>query len=277
MARTESMAILKANGDEQLLSEVYGGVLENFSTRALSSIVKNNQWSGDPRSGSVEFDRMLNTAVENYNPDAIDKNLKIEKVTVNVDTPKMIRERATQWDIDEYGIDGIIQRKSDLYTNSMIVFADRAFFTKAETEGSEVTLTASTDKGKLDEFIRTITDATTDYADGIDESMVHVFLKSSVWDRLKGEFEKLPNPANGGVTLFDYNGVNVHRNFRQTEDAIIMVEGAGAMPIAPIGTAVDKIAGSVEYYIGLYFKYGVKMIMPELVKYASFSGETPSL
>jgi len=276
MARTEAMAIFQANGiDEQLLSEAYGGVLENFSTRALSSLVKNTQWSGDPRTGSVEFDRILNTAVENYNPSATDKKFKIGKVTVNVDTPKMIRERATQWDIDEYGIDGIIERKSGLYTNSMIVFADRTFFTQAEAQGTEVTLTASTPKGKLDELIRTITDATTDYADGIDESMVHVFLKSSIWDSLKGEFEKLPNPANGGVTLFDYNGVNIHRNFRQTEDAIIMVEGAGAMPIAPIGTAVDKIPGSVEYYIGLYFKYGVKMLMPELVKYASF-GETPS-
>jgi hypothetical protein len=50
-----------------------------------------------------------------------------------------------------------------------------------------------------------------------------------------------------------------------------MPVGAGAMPIAPIGTALDKIPGSVEYYIGLYFKYGVKMIMPELVKYASFT------
>lgn len=271
MARTEAISIFKANGtDEQLLSEAYGGVLDNYSTMALSAIVKNSQWSGDPRTGSVEFDRMLNTAVEDYNPEATDKKFKIEKVTVNVDTPKMIRERVTQWDIDEYGIDGIIERKSDLYTNSMIVFADRTFFAKAEAEGEEATLTADTPKGQLDQLIRTITDAKTDYADGVDESLVHVFLKSEAWDTLKGEFEKLPNPANGGVTLYDYNGVNVHRNFRQTKDAIIMVTGAGAMPIAPIGTAVDKIPGSVDYYVGLYFKYGVKMILPELVKYASF-------
>lgn len=267
------MAIFKADGvTEQVLSEAYGGVLENYSTNALSAIVKNSQWSGDPQSGSVEFDRILNTAVEDYNVSAADKNFKIEKVTVNVDTPKMIRERATQWDLDEYGIDGLIERKSDMYVNSMIMFGDRTFFETAETQGSEVILTADTDRDKLDELIRTITDAKTDYADGVDEGLIHVFLKSSIWDRLKANFDTLPNPAEGGRTLYDYNGVSVHRNFRQTKDAIIMVEGAGAMPIAPIGTAIDKIPGSVEYYIGLYFKYGVDFILPELVKYASFSG-----
>jgi hypothetical protein len=275
MARTDSQLIYQDDGSKQVLSEAYGGVLENYSQGALSARVKNNQWSGDPQSGSVEFDRILNTAVEDYDADAADKHFEIEKVTVNIDTPKMIRERATQWDLDEYGIEGIIERKAEMYTNSMIVFADRQFFSTAENEGSEVTLTSETDRGKLDELIREITDAETDYADGVDESLVHVFLKSDIWDDLKADFDVLSNPAEGGVTLYDYNGVNVHRNFRQTEDAIIMVAGAGAMPIAPIGTAVDKIAGSVEYYIGLYFKYGLKMIMPELVKYASFS-ETDS-
>lgn len=272
MARTDAMAIFQADGaTEQVLSEAYGGVLENYSTRALSAIVKNDQWSGDPRSGSVEFDRILNTAVEDYDADATDVNFSIDKVTVNVDTPKMIRERATQWDLDQYGIDGIIERKSNMYANSMMVFADRAFFEAAEDQGSEATLTGTTDRDKLDELIREITDAETGYADGVDESLIHVFLKSTVWDSLKADFDAYPNPAEGGRTLYDYNGVNVYRNFRQTQDAIIMVNGAGAMPIAPIGTAVDKIPGSVEYYIGLYFKYGVDFIMPELVKYASFS------
>ena len=273
MARTNAIAIYKADGEtKQVLSEAYGGVLENFSTRALSSLVKNTQWSGDPKSGSVEFDRILNTAVEDYNVDATDKNFKIAKVTVNVDTPKMIRERATQWDLDEYGIDGIVGKKADMYLNSMIIFGDRAFFAQAESEGVEKTLTGATSRDKLDELIAGLTDVATDYADGVDPSQIAVFLKTSVWNELQSLFDSYPNPAEGGRTLYDYNGVNVYRNFRQTKDAIAMVKGAGAMPIAPIGTDVDKIAGSVEYYIGLYFKYGVKMIMPELVHYASFGG-----
>jgi hypothetical protein len=272
MARTNASLIVQDDGTTpQVLSEVYGGVLDNYSQLALSALVKNNQWSGDPQSGSVEFDRIVNTAVEDYNPSATDKKFEIEKVTVNLNTRKMIRERANQWDLDEYGIDGILERKADMYTQSMIAFADKAFFTQAEAEGEEVVLTETTDIGKLDELIRKITDAETSYADGVDESLIHVFLKSATWDKVKSAITQLPNPAEGGVTLYDYNGVNVHRNSRQTKDAIIMVAGAGAMPIAPIGTAVDKIPGTVEYYIGLYFKYGVKMIMPELVKWASFT------
>lgn len=271
MARTNAQLIFQSDGSTaQVLSEAYGGVLENFSKKALSSLVKNPNWTGDPKAGSVEFDRILNTAVENYNPDASDKKFEIEKVTVNIDTPKQIRERANQWDIDEYGIGGIVNRKSQMYTDSMITFADRAFFAKAEEQGSEVSLTAGTDRGKLDELIRTITDAKTDYVDGVDEDLIYVFLKSETWDALKANFDTYSNPAKGGVVMPTYNGVHMYRNFRQTEDAIAMVKGAGAMPIAPIGTAIDKIPGSVEFYIGLYFKYGLKMILPELVKYASF-------
>jgi hypothetical protein len=274
MARTDASLIYKTDGStEQLLAEVYAGILDNFQTRALSAIVKNQIYSGDPRAGSVEFDRMLNTAVENYNVSATDKHFRFEKVTVNLNLEKMLRERARQWDVDQYGPAGIVERKADSYTNSMVAHADRAFFTTAVSEGTELTLTGGTNRAKLDELIRALTDAETNYADGIDENQIVVFLTSSVYDSLKSDIDTLPNPVDGGVRLGMYGGVQVYRNFRQTADAIAMVKGAGAQPIAPIGVKVQEIPGSVDFYVGLYFKYGVKMLMPELVRWADWSGE----
>jgi hypothetical protein len=274
MARTNASLIFKTDGEtEQLLAEQYAGILENFQTRALSSIVKNATYSGDPKAGSVEFDRMLNAAVEDYNVDATDKHFRFEKVTVNLDINKMIRERANQIDLDQYGPAGIVERKANNYTDSLVAYADDNFFAAAVTEGTELELSAETDRAKLDELIRSVTDVKNNYVNGVDESQVAVFLKSSVYDSLKAYVDTLPNPTAGGVRLGLYGGVEVYRNFRQTKDAIAMVKGAGVQPITVVGTKLQEIPGSVEFYLGLYLRHGVKMIMPELVRWADWSGE----
>jgi hypothetical protein len=277
MARQDSQFIFKTDGEtEQVLREVYAGVLDNFETSALSSIVKNKNLSGDPRAGSVEVDRILNAAVEDYDVDASDKGIKIEKVTINVDTPKMIRERFTKWDIDQYGIDGLVGKRSDMYARSMVRFADRLFFETAESAGTERTLTSETTRAKIDELIRYVSDAYTDYADGVETDLIHLFLKSDKYDDFKASIDTYPNPAGGGVTVGDYGGIRVYRNHRQTEDAIVMAEGSIGFPIAPIGVDQDKIPGSVEYYLGLFFKYGIEAVMPELISYADLGSTEES-
>jgi hypothetical protein len=274
MARQDSMFIFKSEGStEQVLREVYAGVLNNFETMALSNIVKNKNLSGDPRAGSVEVDRILNAAVVDYDPSDEDIGIKIEKVTINVDTPKMIREKFYKWDLDQFGVENLIGRRSDMYVRSMVRFADRLFFSTAEAEGNERTLEGDNMREKVDQLIRFVSDATNNYADGVDSDLIHLFLKSDKWDAFKMHIDTYPNPAGGGLTIGDYNGVKVYRNHRQTEDAIVMAEGTIGFPIAPIGVDQDKIPGSVEYYLGLFFKYGIEAVMPELISYGSLGTE----
>ncbi len=270
MARTNAMNIVKEDGSTPaLLAELYNGVLDNVAKRALFAQMRNTNLSGDPRSGSVVVRRFANGQVDNYS-DTDDNKLEALEVTVNVNTAKKIRERFVDWDIAQYGIENLISQRTQNYETSMISFMDSVFFAEAEASGTQVTLTGDTDADKLEQLIQSVETVSNDYVNGVDRALITVTLKPAVYGRLRNYIDSQPNPVDGGLRIDTFHGVRVFSNHRQTVDAIVMVNGAIAMPISIVGAKVDQIPGTVESYAGLYFKYGVKTVMPDLVKYASF-------
>lgn len=274
MARTNASLILKADGSTpQVLGEKMGGILDNFAARSLSDIAKNQKGSVDPKTGSVEYDRMLFSEVIDYsaNPSAN----RMEKVTVNIGTEKKLQELVKDWEMEQYGVDGIIDRKSQNYAVGLQVFMDKLFFTTAESVGTEVTVAGTDAIADVLLVGRTLTDMVSDYAEGIDAGYVSIFLNSDTFDALVGERELLPNTNANGIESVNFRGFNVYRNARQTKDIIAMVNGSIALPIMPVGTEVEKKPGTREYFVSLFFKYGIKALMPEMVLWADRG--TPSV
>jgi hypothetical protein len=275
MARTNAMSIYLEDGVTLAsLQEVYNGVLDNVSKMALSSQLKNQNFSGNPMAGSVEIKRFVNSVVKAYGTartaGEADK-LNAEAITVNINTPKEIVEEFEAWDVEQYGIANLVSRRSGTYTDSMVRFMDSLFFAQAEADGTEVTLTGSTDVEKLEELIQALETVSNDYVDGVDRDLISVSLKPSVYGALRNYIDTLPNPVDGGVAVNRFHGVRVYSNHRQTEDAIAMVDGSIAMPVSITGVKVSDIDMSVAVSAGLFFKYGLKTIMPDLIVYADFT------
>ena len=68
MARIDSLSIqLQTDATaKDKLAEEYGKVIANLQKSTISSVLKNNDLSGDPASGTVEAKRFANATAEDY-------------------------------------------------------------------------------------------------------------------------------------------------------------------------------------------------------------------
>ena len=274
MARTDAMSIYLEDGTTLAsLEEVYGGVIDNVSKIALSSQLKNQNYSGNPMAGSIEVKRFVNSAVKAYGTaraaGEADK-LDAEPVTIPVNVPKEIVEEFNAWDVEEYGIDSLVSKRSATYTNSMVRFLDSLFFAQAETDATAITLTIAPYVDQLEELIQAIETVENDYVDGVDRDLISVSLTPEFYGIFRNHIDTLPNPNEGGVDIAMFHGVRVFSNHRQTSDAICMVDGSIALPVAIQGAKVGEIDMSVDVSAGLFFKYGVKSVTPDLIADAAF-------
>jgi hypothetical protein len=277
MARTNAMSIFQEDGETLAqLQEVYNGVLENISKMALSSVFKNQNFSGNPQAGSVEVKRFVNAGVENYGTARTAgeaSKLNAEQITIPVNVAKEITEEYTYFDVEQYGIVDLVSRRMPMFRDKMVRFMDSLFFAQAETDGTEVVLTSEDYVGKLEELIQSIETTSNDYVDGVNREDIVVALKPSVYGELRNYIDTLANPVEGGVAINTFHGVRVYSNHRQTEDAIAMYSGAIAMPVSIQEVFAERVPLSVDIASGVFFKYGLKTVMSDLVKYASFSDE----
>lgn len=122
MARTKALSLLQAASTKADLKEIYGIVIENIQRDTLSNALKSQNYSGSPAAGSVEYKRFANSQSKTYGTartagkgDAV----KVPPITVNVDTHKEIVEEVSKFDLDTFGVAGIMSRRASNHIDTM--------------------------------------------------------------------------------------------------------------------------------------------------------------
>lgn len=279
MARIESLEMLLEEGGKDFLAEEYGKVIENVEKNTISTLLKNNDLSGSFSAGTIEAKRFVNAQSKDYgtarSANAGEK-VKVRPVTVAIDKDREIIEEIENKDISLYGVEGLVSRRTMNHQRSMIRELERAFFNEALEEGNEVNFTAATDADKLEELIQLVETTQNDFVDGVPRDMINIILSPSEYGKIRMYLDKASNSnIQTNIAEFgEYHGVKVFSSTYLPAGCshIAMVDGAIAEPILPTVANPERIQLSNAIGFGIFFSYGVKCVMPDLIYFAgSFS------
>lgn len=288
MARTKAISLLSAVSTKADLAEIYGLVIENVQKIALSTELKSQQYTGNPAAGSVEFKRFVNSAPKAYGTArtaAKGDAVTAPPTTVNLDQHKEIVEEVAKFDIDTFGVAGVMARRADTHVQSMAADLDRAFFSAAATEGTAFTPASGVTEIQdvVEAMIQTLETTHNDYTDGVDRSLMDLVLTPEKYGKLRTflDTQSNPNVDTAGEAFAMYHGVRVYSSTRlpvTTEtveetktkttvtDALLMIRGAVAQPVVSDQySAPEKIPLSNDYAVSLFYDYGTKALTPDLI------------
>lgn len=292
MARIDSLSILLSTSGKDQLAEKYGPVIENLQKATISGALKNTELSGDPTTGTVEAKRFVNAASAAYGTArAAQKGtgVKASPVTVALNVDKEIIEEIEEKDVRLYGVDNVINRRVSNHGKSMERELERAFFKEAATAGTTITLTKTSINEKVEELIQSIEATKNDYVDGVDRDMISIVLDTATYGELRSFLDTGTHNANVDTNAKEFglfHGVRVYSSVylpTLTEPAddsktktttvhmIGMVNGSVALPVMPTVAAPEKIQLSNAIGFGIFYSYGAKAVMPDLIKVVSTS------
>lgn len=273
MARQDTLSILASGITKDKLAELDGKLIESIQKEALSAKLKNTDYSGDPTTGSVEVNRFKNATANDYGTareggkgDAL-KNTG--KVTINIDTDKEIVEEIAGKDLALFGIADLADRRTKNHASRVVANLDSAFFATAEAAASAVTIASGVTaiEDVVETMIQAIETTSNDWVDGVDRDMIDLTLSPAAYGKLRNHIDKVmvANDA-GQEEIAMFHGVRVHSNTRQSVAILAMVNGAVAQPVMTNQYEAEKIGLSNDFAIELFYSYGIKAVMPDLIK-----------
>lgn len=288
MARTNAISLLAGASTPATLAEIYGLVIENVQKSTLSTSLKSQQYTGNPAAGSVEFKRFANSEAKTYGTArtaAKGDKITVPPTTVNLSTHKEIVEEVAKFDLDTFGVAGIMQRRADNHVLTMAADLDRAFFAEANTSGTAFTPGSGVTEIQdiVESMIQTLEVVKNDYTDGVDRGMMDLVLSPAQYGKLRTflDTQSNPNVDTAGEEFGMYHGVRVYSCTRlpvttetvetsktktTTTNGILMIRGAVAQPVVvdQYGNP-EKIPLSNDYAVSLFYDYGVKALTPDLI------------
>lgn len=288
MARTNAISLLAGARTPATLAEIYGRVIENVQKSTLSTTLKSQLYTGNPAAGSVEFKRFVNSASKAYGTArAAAKGDKVTAppTTVNLNQHKEIVEEVAKFDLDTFGVAGVMQRRADNHVVSMSAELDRAFFAQAAADGTAFSPASGVTAIQeiVESMIQTLETVHNDYVDGVDRSMMDLVLTPAKYGLLRTflDTQSNPNVDTAGEEFGMYHGVRVYsctrmpvttETVKETKtkttvtDALLMVRGAVAQPVVvnQYGDP-EKIQLSNDYAVSLFYDYGTKALTPDLI------------
>lgn len=275
MARTKAISLIQNGSLKAELKELYGYVIENVQKETLSSGMKSQSYTGNPAAGSVEFKRFANSASSNYGTArAAGKGSAIvaPPTTVNLDQHREIVEECAQFDIDTFGVGGLMARRVDNHITTMTSELDVAFFAAAFAAGggTAFTPTASGTAEILEEYIQALETVQNDYVRGVPRSIMNLVCSPAYYGKIRNFLDTLPNPNVNTVpekfSIFHDVRVYSSINLPAGQNAVLMIDEAIAQPVVsyPYGNP-EKIPLSNDYGVMLFYDYGTKVLTPDLV------------
>lgn len=273
MARTNAIGMLSGANTPATLAEIYGFVIDNIQKESLSTAMKSTLFTGDAAAGSVEFKRFVNADPKAYGTartagkgDAI----TAPPTTVNLDTHKEIVEELPKFDLDTFGIAGMMQRRADNHTQRMAAGLDRAFFAAATAAATAFTTSETEIAAVLEELIQTVETTENEYVDGVDRDLIDIILTPQQYGKIRTflDVQSNPNVDTAGENFGMYHGVRIYSGTRLPAgvDALCMVRGSVAMPVCVHAyTQPERIPLSNDYAVSLFYDYGVKALTPDLI------------
>ena len=275
MARTNAISLLAGASTPVTLAEIYGLVIENVQKSTLSTSLKSQQYTGNPAAGSVEFKRFANSEAKTYGTArtaAKGDKITVPPTTVNLSTHKEIVEEVAKFDLDTFGVAGIMQRRADNHVLTMAADLDRAFFAEANTSGTAFTPGSGVTEIQdiVESMIQTLEVVKNDYTDGVDRSMMDLVLSPAQYGKLRTflDTQSNPNVDTAGEEFGMYHGVRVYSCTRLAEkcNGLLMIRGAVAQPVVVDQYSnPEKIPLSNDFAVSLFYDYGTKALTPDLI------------
>ena len=274
MPRIESLNILTESDGKEYLAELYGKVIDNVNKQLVSSKMKNTDLSGDPEAGSVEAKRFVNAKSKKYGTartagkgDAV----KAKPVTVAIDQDQEIVEELENKDIKLYGVDGILDKRANNHVQRMVSELDTEFFTEGKNAGTKITPAATTVEDEIEEAIQTCENVKNDFVDGVPRSMINLVCSTDYYGKIRNMLDKVsrPNIDSTEEEFYAYHGVKTFSSVHLPDgvDYEVMVDGAIAQPVMSDEYTAEKIPLSNAYGVELFYSYGTKAVMPDLIFY----------
>lgn len=273
MARISSLNMLLDSTGKDYLAEEYGKVIENVAKNTISGALKNQDLSGTPTSGTVEAKRFINAVSKDYGTArAANKGdaVKAKPVTVAINVDKEIVEEIEEKDVSLYGVDSVVSRRVGNHGKSMTRELERAFFAEAASAGSVLSVGDVAVNEKIEKLIQQIETTKNDFVDGVDRDMINIICNTSTYGELRNFLDKDVNNANVNTAAGEFgsfHGVKVYSSVYLPDgvDAIGMVDGAVAQPVLPTVANPEKIQLSNAIGFGIFYSYGTKAVMPDLI------------
>ncbi len=273
MARLESLNILLESSGKDYLAERYGQVIENVQKGSIASALKNTNLSGDPTAGSIEAKRISFAKSKPYGTArAAGKGdpIKTQPVTVQLNVDRELVEEAEQKDTSLYGVEGLVEKRTTEQQNAMIRELDGAFFEEAATAGTEVTLATTDPLDKLEELILAVETVDNDFVHGVPRNMIAVVMQPAEYSKIRNKINTDVKNANVDSAIEEFgsvNGVTVYSSIDLPSNvlAVAMCKGSVAQPVLPKGYDAEKVNLANAIALELFFSYGTKAVMPDLI------------
>ena len=297
MAMTDPLSIYLENGTTKAyLKNVLAGIFENYQKEALSARFKSKNANLNRAAGSYEFKRFANSTVRDYGTArTAGKGDKIiaPPITVNLDKNKEIVEEVNFFDADgsftDEGFKAMVERRKTNFELSVTDFLDLDFFSVAKAGGTAATALGVTDLDSTKSFKRQIetligkfektgkNGTENKYVRGIDRRYMALILDSSLYGLVKDELNDCRNFSQM-ISDEKFTGINGVACFSSVNlpdgvDYELMTMDSIAQPVLPSGFEFEKIPLSIEYAMEMFFRYGSKVLAPELVLHGKLAAD----
>ena len=297
MAMTDALSIYLENGTTKAyLKNVLAGIFGNYQKEALSARLKSKNANLNRAAGSYEFKRFANSTVKDYGTArAAGKGDKIiaPPIVVNLDKNKEIVEEVNFFDADgsftDEGFKAMVERRKMNFELSVTDFLDMDFFSAAKTGGTAATSLGVTDLDASKSFKRQIetlvgkfektgkNGTENKYVRGIDRRYMALVLDSSLYGLVKDELNDCRNFSQM-ISDEKFTGINGVACFSSVNlpdgvDYELMTMDSIAQPVLPSGFEFEKIPLSIEYAMEMFFRYGSKVLAPELVLHGKLAAD----
>ena len=297
MAMTDALSIYLENGTTKAyLKNVLAGIFENYQKEALSARFKSKNANLNRAAGSYEFKRFANSTVRDYGTArTAGKGDKIiaPPITVNLDKNKEIVEEVNFFDADgsftDEGFKAMVERRKTNFELSVTDFLDLDFFSVAKAGGTAATALGVTDLDSTKSFKRQIetligkfektgkNGTENKYVRGIDRRYMARILDSSLYGLVKDELNDCRNFSQM-ISDEKFTGINGVACFSSVNlpdgvDYELMTMDSIAQPVLPSGFEFEKIPLSIEYAMEMFFRYGSKVLAPELVLHGKLAAD----
>lgn len=256
------------------LKLAYGNLIQRIQAKSLSMLLKNTEYVNEPvKYGTVEVRRLAASVAKDYGTargnHGGDK-IKAQTVSVKIDQDKEIVEEIAGKDLNAYAISNLLQKRQADHELTMRVTLDSAYFAALEAAAQNVDMTGVSGLDKqLSKLIQTLGSVENDYVKGVDRELMVITLNSTWYDELISFKDQVVNP--NGQNYVDFHGVRVYEAPRQTADAVIQVRGSVAQPVLVEPYTIERIPLSRDYAVSLFFYYGTKPVMSDLIFKATLS------
>ena len=196
--------------------------------------------------------------------------VKAKPVTVAIDTDREIVEELEQKDVTLYGVDGVMDRRAANHVLRMTAELDTAFFAAANTEATEVNVTASDPiEDQLETVIQACENTKNNFVDGVPRSMMNLVCSTAVYGKIRNALDKMQrsNVDTTAEEFLAWHGVDTKSCIHLPTgcDYLLIVDGAVAQPVMADQYAAEKIPLSNAYGVELFYHYGTKVVTPDLI------------